>query len=75
MLARGGGFVVLSLDRLPSGICGEAHETRQATSETRHGSRGWLFFGLPNWSRGHVPGRNARSVPRGQAEKIMIPRP
>src|ERR1019366_7337617 len=75
MVARGGGFVVLSLDRLPSGRWGEAHEPQQPTRETCHGSGAWLFFGLPAWSRDRVPGRNARSVPRRQAERIIIPRP
>ena len=74
MVARGGGFVVLSLDRLPSGRCGEAHEPQQPTSETCHGSGGWIFSGLRAWSRGHVPGRNARSVPQAQAERIIVPR-
>jgi hypothetical protein len=64
IVARTGLVVLSRYHRLPTGRCGDVQEQPPAIKEESHSSGGWLFSGLRAWSRGHVPGRNARSVPQ-----------
>jgi hypothetical protein len=69
-------FVVLSSDhRLCRARARKMGSPSPKGKELPHGSGGWIFSGLRAWSRGHVPGRHARSVPQPQAERIIVPRP